>query len=86
MLFVTGVPGPLRTVCTIPNTALMNIMACRVYRKTLLAASGSTSHQSSSNPVSLSLVGNHDSGGGAEAKKPTTDDLLIYGKTADATV
>ena len=63
MLFVTGVPDPLRTVCTVPNTALMNIMAGRVYRKTLL---GSTSHQSSSKLVSLSLMGNPDSGRGLE--------------------
>ena len=87
MLFATAVPDPLRALPSIPNTALMNIMAGRLYRKTLLARSSSTSHQSSSNPVSLSLVGNYDSSRGAEPKKRTTDNLLIsISQTVDATV
>ena len=86
MLFVTGVPAPLRLLPPVPNTALMNMMAGRVYRKTLLTPSGSTSHQSSSNPISFSLMGNHDSGRGAGIKK-TSDTLLVsISQTVDAMV
>jgi len=34
MLYITTVPITYRTMFTVPNIALMNIMACRVFRNT----------------------------------------------------
>lgn len=34
MLYVPGIPPVYRTMFTVPNIALMNIMACRVFRNT----------------------------------------------------
>ncbi|KAF8808739.1 hypothetical protein BYT27DRAFT_7096258 [Phlegmacium glaucopus] len=35
MLYNHSIPGILRTITTIPNVALMNIMACQVFRNTI---------------------------------------------------
>ena len=34
MAFDQSVPDPLRSMCATPNIVLVNIMACRVYRRT----------------------------------------------------
>lgn len=34
MAFDTSVPVPMRSMCATPNIVLVNIMACRVYRRT----------------------------------------------------
>lgn len=34
MLYVPGIPPVYRTMFTVPNIAIMNIMACRVFRNT----------------------------------------------------
>ena len=34
MVFDTGVPIPLRSMCATPNIVITSIMACRVYRRT----------------------------------------------------
>ena len=37
MLYIRGVPAVYRTMFTIPNIVVMNMMACRVFRNTRLA-------------------------------------------------
>ena len=37
MLYIRGVPAVYRTMFTIPNIVIMNMMACRVFRNTRLA-------------------------------------------------
>jgi len=41
MLYLPSVPTTYRTMFTVPNIALTNIMACRVFRKTKLGMHGS---------------------------------------------
>ena len=36
MLFYTSDPSVFRTVFAVPNATLMNVMACRVFRNTIL--------------------------------------------------
>jgi hypothetical protein len=36
MLFDDSIPSILRTIFAVPNVTLMNIMACRVFRNTIL--------------------------------------------------
>ena len=46
MLFYPSNPDILRTICTVPNVALMNVMAGRVFRNTILFGAWSDSETS----------------------------------------
>jgi hypothetical protein len=75
MAYATAIPTPYRTVFTVPNAALMNIMACRIYRRMVLGGTSFSAHYTNSTttaPISLSLVEN--SGG---VKKSTTENLTV---------
>ncbi|KAF9043113.1 hypothetical protein BJ165DRAFT_1529231 [Panaeolus papilionaceus] len=58
MLYIEAVPITYRTMFTVPNIALMNIMACRVFRNTKFGVfretSISTSRMNSTNPADRS--------------------------------
>ena len=76
MAYATAIPTPYRTVFTVPNAALMNIMACRIYRRMVLGGTSFSAQYTNSittAPISLSLVG--DAGG--KVKNPTTENLTV---------
>jgi hypothetical protein len=92
MLYASSLPAP-RTMFTIPNAALMNIMACRVYREMMLLGGSrenqSSSHNSNPNPpthISLSLMGHSESGDGTkQGVNPTTKNLVVsFSKTVES--
>jgi hypothetical protein len=73
MLFATSVSIPYRTMFAIPNAALMNIMACRVYRRIMLAGSMEKQNFSNFNPMAMT-------------KNPITDNSMVTLTAADKTM
>ena len=63
MGFSTFVPDTYRAVFSIPNVALMNIMACRIYRRMVLRGFEEQRSSSDSNPTAR--------------KNPDTDNLMV---------
>jgi hypothetical protein len=47
----TSVPGPYRTLFSVPNVAVTNIMACRVYRRRIALRGPKEQQSSDSNPT-----------------------------------
>ena len=85
MAFVTSLSSPYRTVFTVPNAALMNIMACRVHQRTMLEGSYrgdflTSSHHPVSSPaapIPLWLIGARMEQGA----EPTANNLAVNHKT-----